>query len=103
MARSASRAWLLRRSWHSNAMARAAAAIIEGHDPGPTVAGMLLCAARGRVHLAAGRPAEALAELEAARRSSHNRGQLNGFYLFPWGGYTALAAAAAGEHDRARE
>ncbi len=78
-----------------------AEAILEGLVASPTLGGMALHAARGRIHLAAGRAEPAFSDLQAALRAAHIRGLQHPFYMFPWGGDIALAAAALGDRGRA--
>lgn len=68
----------------------------------PTWLGLMVHAAAGRVHLAAGRPECALDHFESAACSARTNGLRHSLYPFPWRGEMALAAAAVGDVDRAR-
>ena len=81
----------------------AADELLDGLEPEPTWVGIHVLAARGHVHLAAGRNASAIEDLTAARRLCEARGQINPLYPIPWRGDLALATAASGDRARALE
>ena len=79
-----------------------AAALLDGLPDPPTWLGLLLHAARGRIHFAAGRFDAALEDFDAVLRAAPTNGLRNPLYPFPWHAEFALSACAMGDGGRVR-
>jgi DNA-binding CsgD family transcriptional regulator len=79
----------------------AADELLAGLEADPTWVGIHLLAARGHIHLAAGRFQAAIEDLTRTRRLCEARGQVNPLYPLPWRGDLALATAASGDRHAA--